>query len=146
MRYIVPIILISLHPIIKLYQNSLFMIRYVQSFLKKYLLYILPILGIFLCLFLYGKSINISNTKIYDKYNNLRSYDFNDFFSKTKDLYVYKFDLNLAFDNNRTLVIYPNDCITKLEINGGQYYFEPKQDLCYSEEGIKLDLLKYTHI
>lgn len=118
----------------------------VRYLLWKYKLYVLSILGIFLSLFLYGQSINITNTKIYDQYNNLRSSDFNDFFSKTKDLYVYKFDLNILFDDDRKLVIYPNDCIKKVEINWWEYYFDPKQDMCYSEEGITLDLSKYAHI
>lgn len=121
-------------------------LHHIRYFFSKYRLYILCILGIFLCLFLYGKSINISNTAIKDQYNNLRERDFDDFYSTRKDQFVYTFDLNLAFSKDRKLIIHPNDCISKVLINGGEYVFEKKQDLCDKEDGVLVDLSRYAHI
>ena len=117
-----------------------------RYFLLRYKLYIFSVLGILLCLFLYGKSMEISNTRITDQYNNLWSTNFDTFYSNKKDAYIYNFDLWLAFSKDRRILINPNDCISKVLINGAEYQFNEKEDLCDVDNGVPIDLWAYSLI
>ncbi len=113
---------------------------------KKYLLIRLWLFFILAGLLVQWLTLRVTNSSIYDNNNVLTQKGYSNFRSNSQDSYSYIIDLKVNASTNRTLQVYPNDCILSLEINNVDYIFDANTNTCDTWFGVTMKLNNYLKL